>query len=187
MNDELYVGSMFEGDDDDGIAADDILFERDPDFDEEADAQDILAGDFGAVKRRRRRRRRKRSRLVEQILLPFARTAVGAGAAGTLTVEPDRDCRLLDLRVIGTVLATGVEDPGITVTGLSVGGVQLFNAAGAFVAANVHPRDRRPGAYNCTIKRAIRSSTVISLNVTNVTAAAISVDATLLVRSRVTG
>lgn len=184
-DDEMYIGSAFEGDDDDS-AADDSLFSGDPDFNREEDARLELEGDYGAVRSRRRRRKAKRAKLVEQILLPMTRTVVALGAAGTLTVEPDRDCRLLDLRVIGTVAATGVEDPGIVITGLNVGGSNLFNAAGIFVAANCHPRDRRPGAYNCVLKKVIRASQVITLNVTNVTGAAISVDATLLVKAKVT-
>lgn len=185
MAEDDFIGG-FEADDFDADdAADDILFAGDPDFDMDADEADIMAGEFGRAKRRRKRRRKKRARLIEQILMPFTRTAVAAGTPATLTVEPDRDCRLLDLRVIGTILATGVEDPGIAVTGLTVGGAQLFNAAGTYVAANMHPRDRRAGAFNCVIKKAIRASQVISLNVTNLTAGAISVDAALLVRCKV--
>lgn len=180
---DFYLGSAFGADGVDDSAEDDILFGNDPDFDREQDIRDIEAGDYGAVKRRRARRKAKRSKLVETILMPFARTPVAAGTAGVLTVEPDRDCRLLDLRVTGSILATGVEDPGISITGLTVGGANLFNAAGAFTAVQCHPRDRR--VFNCKVRRIIRQSTQISLAVANLTAGAISVDATLLVRCRI--
>ena len=180
-----FIGS-YEGDEVvDDSAEDDILFAGDSDFDRDEDARLIANGEFGAAKKRAARRKVKRTKLLETILMPFARVAVAGGAPGALQVEPDRDCRLLDLRVIGTVAATGVEDPGITITGFDVGGSRLLNAGGAFVAAHVHPRDRRPGCYNVNLKKLVRASTGINLAVANLTGAAISVDATLLVRARV--
>ena len=182
-----FIGS-YDGDDtfiDSG--EDDILFSGDPDFDRDTDARLLADGDYGAVKRRVKARQTKRAKLLETILMPFTRAAVAPASPGTFTVEPDRDCRILDLRVIGTVAATGVEDPGITITGFNAGGASFFNSGGAFVAAHVHPRDRRPGCYNCNLKKLVRASTTITLTVANVTAAAISVDGSILVRAKVTG
>lgn len=181
-----FVGS-YDGDLEMDSAEDDILFSGDPDFNRDEDVRLLQEGDYGAVKRRIKRRQTKRANLLETVLMPFARTVVAAASPGTLAVEPDRDCRLLDLRVVGTVAATGVQDPGITITGFNVGGANLFNAAGAFVALHVHPQDRGRSSHNCNLKKLIRASQNITLTVANLTAAAISVDATLLVRAKITG
>lgn len=186
MSDELFVGSIFGAEELDS-SEDDILFAGDSDFDRNIDAQYAAQADFGAVKRRAAVRRAKRAKMLDTVILPIAQAASAAAAPVTLTVSPDRDCRLLDLRLIATTPVTGAENTGFVLNTIQVGGNNLLNAAGPInVSANLHPRDRRPGCYNCNIQKLIRASTNITIVCANTTAAtALLAEGSLLVRARV--
>jgi hypothetical protein len=183
-----FVGSIYAfdeyGDDDD--AADDILFEGDPDFDREKDYELMAAGEFGKARKRKARRKAKRAKKLDTVLLPIAQVASAAAAPVQMVVAPDRDCRLLDLRLVATTPVTGVVDPGFVLNSIQVGGNNLLNAAGPITVANLDPHDRRPGCYNCNIQKLVRAAQNITILCANTTAAtALLAEGSLLVRARV--
>lgn len=191
MTDSDFVGSIYGtdlsyefGDDD---ASDDILFAGDSDFDRSIDAAMIAAGDWSGVKRRKAARKVKRVKMLDTVVMPIAQTASAAAAPVVLTVSPDRDCRLVDLRLVATTPVTGVENPGFVLNSIQVGGNNLLNSAGPVnCSTSFHPRDRRPGCYNCNIQKLIRASQNIVLNCANTTAAtALLAEGSLLVRAKV--
>lgn len=172
------IEDYLDGDDD--IDGDDDLYGEDDDLYGEDDDDEVGA----RTRRQKRRIRRRRRGMRGNQLIRFNRVAVAAGATAQLTVTLDRDCRPLDLRVQGSVAATGVVDPGVRVDDLQSHGKSFFASAGGVDAAFFSPLAQ--GVLpNCDIAEVIRSGEQVTLTVTNVTAAAISVSGTLLVRAKI--
>lgn len=195
---EYEVDELLEGDDLYG-EDDDEDFEGD---DEDFDGDDLFEGDddddeYGARRRRRARRRARRrsgrrvptrkARLRRApggngtLPLKFAITACGIGATVQLTAQANRDCRPLDLRVVGTT-AVGVVDPGIQIGDLSVHGKDLHLSGGLVGGQLYDPLS--PVYPNCAIPEVIKAGETVTLTVTGVSAAATVVSAVLQCRAK---
>jgi hypothetical protein len=147
--------------------------------DEGTDDEEIDTSVYGARKRPPKKTARPGG---GTMTLVFPRTAVAATTAADITAKAVRECRPVDLRVRGSVAATGVEAPGIVIRDLAVHGTSLFNSKGEFDAELFYPGTGQTG-FNCDVPEVIAGGEEITMTVYNLTAAAISVSGTLLCRS----
>jgi len=133
------------------------LVEGDEDDDEE---EALVEGDEYGAKRRKRRRGRK-SPGTQLILFPL--TACPVGTAVNIQAQVNRDCRAIDLRVIGTIVATGVVSAGAELVDLRVHGKTLFNSNGPVPAELLSPLSPTSPRGNANFKEMIRSGESITL------------------------
>lgn len=143
----------------------------------EGDDDDLLEGDtdlLGADG--------KRVKPGTQTVL-FPLTACPVGTAVNIGAQVNRACRSIDLRVIGTVVATGVVSAGAQVVDLRVHGKTLFNSAGPVPAELFSPLNPRMGGRgNCEFREVIKSGETITLSMNTLAGgAATAVAGSLLV------
>jgi hypothetical protein len=152
------------------------------DSDEAVEGEDEL-DIYGAAARAARAAAKKTARPGGGTMtLVFPRTTCLTVAAQDITAKAVRKCRPVDIRVRGSVAATGVAAPGILIRDLSVHGTSLFNSKGDFDAELFGPGTGQTG-FNCDVPEVIGGGEEITLTVYNVTVASISVSATMLCRS----